>query len=164
MKKFNYCLLFSLTVFISGCVNSNMNVFDRPEDYFLDYWIKEEINIRVFDESRVYETGDNRVRYLDSHYEFDYNEVGEKTNPLIYSYYIMFKKENNYIVSAICISDPNISIYGLTMASSQDEVRDTFLDLGCTYLDHYSGVYPCYAMDDVEYRVYSWFIQVTYII
>ena len=68
MKKINFILLSFLYFSLAGCTSIDITV--RPNDYNLDYWVGESIDINGFDTSKIYEKSEERIVYLDSNCSF----------------------------------------------------------------------------------------------
>lgn len=116
MKKFSFVLLSLLCFSLTGCTTTDITI--RPNDYNLDYWIDETIDINEIDTSKIYEKSEERIVYLDSNYSFQSNVDGSLILPKeCVTYYFSFN-ENDWSVSSIHITDPSVKVFGLTMNSS----------------------------------------------
>ena len=140
------CLIYALTS--CGCVATNIDFEKRPSNLNLDYWFNEKIDLLNLDESHLYESG-KFDSYLDSKYNFVI-EKEEKKLPKTYVLYDINLEKS--MLHSITITDPSISIYGLSMNSSEGEIQNMFLNLGFTYLE-YSGLYPSYSNGKVEITI-----------
>ncbi len=114
------CLIFGLT----SCTTSNADITVRPKDYKLDYWLTEIVDVTKIDKSLFYESrcGGSET-YLDSRYNF-INVQGQKELPEKYVTYDV-NLEKSMIV-AILIKDPSITMYGLSMRSSETSIKKNF--------------------------------------
>ena len=64
-------IIFTLSFLILGLCSCNytpahdeIDINDRPKGYFLDYWIKEKIDITAIDQSLIYEITSNGYIYF----------------------------------------------------------------------------------------------------
>ncbi len=131
------CLIFGLT----SCATSNVDITVRPKDYKLDYWLTEIVDVTKIDKSLFYESRrEGSETYLDSRYNF-INVQGQKELPEKYVTYDV-NLEKSMIV-AILIKDPSITMYGLSMRSSETSIKRKLLRMGFTYQE-YSGMNPSY--------------------
>ena len=48
-------IIFTLSCLILGLSSCKIDINNRPKGYFLDYWIKEKIDIATIDKSLIYE-------------------------------------------------------------------------------------------------------------
>ncbi len=153
-------LLSSVCFSLTGCNSTDITV--RPNDYDLDYWISETVDINDIDASKIYEKSDEKVVYLDSNYSFQSNTDGAPIFPKEYVRYIFSFSENDWSVSSIHITDPSVKIFGLTMNSSANKIQYTLKKMGFEYLDRYSGLDPSYLKDNSEFRIYPTYISIDY--
>ncbi len=132
---------------------------ERPATYKLDFWICESIDIEALKASNIIEKQEEKIRYLDSKYTLEKNQDNEPVLPNTRANYILTNVNNNWMVTSIYITDPNIKIYGLSMKSSDQKIDSTLKARGYKFLN-YHGLYPAYSKDDVEIRIYPSFISV----
>lgn len=138
MKKIFICLFASvltlLTFVFSSCTYSK--VLKKPDDTTLEFWITD--NVASFDFSnhkQIYGVFGAK-RYYGKGYEPVYNETDDRFEEpehyVIYtvSAYPDCSNRSDY-VTRIEITDPNISVYGITCNSSLEEFEKVFTDLGC---------------------------------
>lgn len=140
------CLIFGLT----SCTTSNVDITVRPKDYKLDYWLTEIVDVTKIDKSLFYISEYGRYEtYLDSSYDF-INDQEEKKLPEKYVTYDV-NLEKSMIV-AILIEDPAITVYGLSMKSSEAAIKRKLLRMGFSYQE-YSGREPSYTTDDFNFTI-----------
>ncbi len=132
---------------------------DRPTSYKLDFWICESIDIETLKTSNIVEKQEEKIRYLDSKYTLEKNQDNEPILPNTRANYVLRNVNNNWIVTSIYITDPNIKIYGLSMKSSDRKIDSALKARGYKFLN-YCGLYPAYGKDDIEIRIYPSFISV----
>lgn len=87
--------------------------------------------------------------YLDSSYNF-INDQEQKELPEKYVTYDV-NLEKSMIV-AILIKDPSITVYGLSMKSSEAAIKRKLLRMGFSYQE-YSGREPSYTTDDFNFTI-----------
>ena len=147
------CLILGLCSCKSTPVPKEIDINNRPKGYFLDYWIKEKIDIATIDKSLIYEIRFSGViSILDSRYEFII-EQGEKKLPKKFVFYICkYSSTKEIMVESVVITDPSITVYGLSMNSSENFVNKTLIDMGFTYQE-YSGRSPSYIKDRFDFTI-----------
>lgn len=158
MKKISFVLLSLVCFSLAGCTSTDITI--RPNDYNLDYWIGENIDINSIEASKIYEKEEERIVYLDSHYIFETNTDGTPILPKKYVTYYFYFKENDWSVFSIHITDPGVQMFGLTMNSSARKIKNTFKKLGFEYIDGYSGLDPCYSKENIDFRIYPTYISI----
>ena len=140
------CLIFGLT----SCTTSNVDITVRPKDYKLDYWLTEIVDVTKIDKSLFYMCEYERYEtYLDSSYIF-INDQEEKKLPEKYVTYDVNLEKS--MIQTIIITDPSITIYGLSMKSSEFAIKRKLLRMGFTYQE-YSGMNPSYMTDDFNFTI-----------
>lgn len=140
------CLIFGLT----SCTTSNADITVRPKDYKLDYWLTEIVDVTKIDKSLFYESRrEESETYLDYRYNF-INVQGQKELPEKYVTYDV-NLEKSMIV-AILIKDPSITVYGLSMKSSESAIKRKLLRMEFSYQE-YSGMNPSYMTDDFNFTI-----------
>lgn len=159
MKKIRFVFLSFVCFSLIGCSNTDITV--RPHDSHRDYWIGETIDIQGIDASKIYEESAERILYLDSNYRFQNTIDGLLILPKeSVTYYFSFR-ENDWSVSSIYITDPNVKVFGLMMNSSKWKIRKTLKSLGFEYFDKYSGLDPCYLKENIKFRIYPTYISIS---
>ena len=92
------------------------------------------------------------ISILDSRYEFII-EQGEKKLPKKFVFYICkYSSTKEIMVESVVITDPSITVYGLSMNSSENFVNKTLIDMGFTYQE-YSGRSPSYIKDRFNFTI-----------
>ena len=157
--RFLFSFIFTLT--LMSCHN-NVDPLVRPDDYILDYWICDTVSHENLVEDNIYQESENTIRYLDSKYNFDKDENGKESFPNEYCFYQMILKNEMYVVSSIYICDSSIEIYRVSMKTDSNIVNKTFIGLGFSFLDQYSGFDACYSKNYTEFRIYPHYISIEY--
>ncbi len=140
------CLIFGLT----SCTTSNVDITVRPKDYKLDYWLTEIVDVTKIDKSLFYESRrEESETYLDSRYNF-INVQGQKELPKKYVTYDVNLEKS--MIQTILIKDPSITVYGLSMKSSEAAIKRKLLRMGFSYQE-YSGKNPSYMTDDFNFTI-----------
>lgn len=142
-----------MIVSLSGCIASKIDISAKPEDYNLDYWISQKIDTTTLDSSLLYESKNDVNTYLDSNYFFEEVE-GKRELPSRCVVYDVYVGEKQSMVETIKITDPTISVYGLSMNSSESVIKKTLLNMGFTYQEYY-GMYPSYIKDEYQFTINS---------
>ena len=92
------------------------------------------------------------ISILDSRYEFII-EQGEKKLPKKFVFYICkYSSTKEIMVESVVITDPSITVYGLSMNSSENFVNKTLIDMGFTYHEYY-GRNPSYIKDRFNFTI-----------
>lgn len=149
MKKIFVCLLASvltlITFVFSSCAYSK--VLKKPDDTSLEFWITDNVDSFDFSEHKEIYGVFGARKYYGKGYEPVYNEIDdtfeEPDHYVIYtiSSYPDCSNKSKY-VTRIEITDPNISVYGITCNSSLEEFERVFTELGCKIE---STMYSCIA-------------------
>lgn len=148
--KISFSTFFCLILGLSSCTAFKTDIRVRPRGYNLDYWIAEKIDVANMDSSLFYESKYEGVNiYLDSKYEF-IEEQGKTKLPEKYVIYD-FNIEKS-MIKVITITDPAISIYGLSMNSNETSIKRTLSNMGFSYQE-YSGMYPSYVKDNFYFII-----------
>lgn len=158
MKIISIVLFCFVCFSLAGCGDTDITV--RPNDYDLDYWIGETIDIDEIDASKIYEQSEEEIVYVDSDYSF---QIGTDCLPILSKERVIYHfsfREKKWSVSSIHITDPSVQMFGLTMNSSVRKIKNTFKKLGFEYIDGYSGLDPCYSKENIEFRVYPTYISI----
>lgn len=147
-SRLSYCMSL-ITFFFSlpGCTKLSIDVNERPNDYRLDYWLNDTIKFDELVNSSFYALKyDHVYTYLDSNYSFAAKE-NVKALPSYYVTYDVYVEDQNSKIQAIFITDPEVSIYGLSLKSNPSTINRTLLNMGFEYFDQYRGWYPSYSKD-----------------
>ena len=125
-----------MPLLLSGCTYHKF--LKRPEDTNLEFWITESCNSEDFkNKGCTYLPGwFGAEEYLDARYEpiKSYDEDGYETlsAPDVHVTYLISgypDTRNSWKVTRIEITDPTIIVYGLSMTSSKDEVKNRMKEL-----------------------------------
>ena len=122
MKK-SLILLPLLALSLTSCGK----YLDKPEDTNLEYWITERVTLEQAIEKGCTPIGGmfGGDMFLGSAYEMVEDEDHHKQLPEAHVKYILTgypDTTNKYAVTSIEITDPEVYVYGLTMASSKEEI------------------------------------------
>lgn len=150
-SRFFYCLLLLIFTSLTSCNKSEIDISKRPSDYKMDFWLNERIKSNELNDSLVYGyKSDSIYTYLDSHYSFKIKDKVKKL-PDYYVTYNVCLEEEIATIQAIFITDPKISIYGLSLKSSSYQINRTLSNMGFEYFDQYSGWYPSYLKKEYSF-------------
>lgn len=153
-----------LCLLATSCGQNDIDIKQRPNDYNLDYWICETTNYEAINESSFYEKNEKFLVCIDSNYAFIQAGENQKKFPKEYVKYTFYQvNTDEWLVGSICITDPKIEIYGLSINSSASEIAQTLEPMGFSYFDRYSGFDPCYQKDNFEFRVYSNYFSIEFL-
>ena len=133
-----------------------------PSDAKLAYWVGDIIDNEEIDQDFILtEFGKNY--YLDHNYTFEILDDGSKNIPKTHIFYFIEKYDDRHMfVDFIHITDPNITIYGLSINSSENEIFDKLTSCGFRYFDGYSGMDPDYTKDGLSITIDSFEISIEY--
>ena len=160
MKKF-LCLLSLMILPLTSCTTVYIDVTVMPRDAKLAYWVGDIIDNEEIDQDFIFTFLEEDKVYLDHNYAFDIAEDGSKKMPKINIYYSIEKYDDRHmIVDFISITDLNITIYGLSINSSENEIYDKLTSCGFTYFDGYSGRNPNYTKDGLSIEITSYHIAI----
>lgn len=121
-----------IPLLLSGC---SLNKFlKRPDDTNLEFWITESWSSEDFkNKGCTYLPGwFGAEEYLGSAYELIEDEEGHKEVPDIHVKYLRSgypDARDSWKVTHIEITDPTIVVYGLSMNSSKEEVKNRMKEL-----------------------------------
>ena len=125
MKK---AIVLWLSLWMLICLAGCSNKLARPETN-LEFWIAENVEDVDFSQYQQKHGLMGGRQYYGKAYTPATNENGEQTDPeecVIYTVtnYPDYTSRNSHITS-ISITDPNVSVYGLTVNSSSEDVKAT---------------------------------------
>lgn len=161
MKKI-FCLLTLPVLLLTSCNLQAIDFSKKPNDFPYPFWLADIINESDIDESLIYKKTFSTLRLLDSNYSFVIAENGEKKLPQKYVLYTFSPyKDEKIIVNDIRITDPKVSIYGLSMNTNERIVNQRLISYGFIYA-MYSGMDNSYFKDNYEIRIYSSYIDINY--
>ena len=111
-------------------INKGNVYLSRPDDYEADYWITEPKNSEI--PSLLYIPGFGGEIHVDSKYVNRKDiEKGRVENPpeecIVYTFGGYVDVLDGYAAINISITDPKITLYGLTMKSSEEDIDKTML-------------------------------------
>lgn len=145
------CLILGLCSCKSTPVPKEIDINNRPKGYFLDYWLKDEVDITTLDQSLIYEIRyGGTVVFLDSNYEFIIEQEEKKLPENYVLYYTNLEQTK---VRGIEIKDPSISLYGLSMNSDKEDIDKTLTNMGFSYYQGVIGSFPTYIKDNFEISI-----------
>lgn len=135
MKK-TICIAY-LIILSFLCVScSTTTIIEKPTDGDLEYWLAEKVD-------NVDWTGHDEIsglfggnEYLDKRYKGVLDEYGNVVHPEYYVSYTVSSypdySSKTKAVTSIDITDPDITIYGLSVNSSFEEIESKMKELGFT--------------------------------
>ena len=99
-------IIFTLSCLILGLCSCKIDINNRPKGYYLNYWLKDEVDITTLDQSLIYEIRyGGTVVFLDSNYEFIIEQEEKKLPENYVLYYTNLEQTK---VRGIEIKDPSI--------------------------------------------------------
>lgn len=137
MNKSKFLLggVLALSLFATAC-SSGSSVLTKPSDAAISFWIDDEVS----DSEKAKMTYISNClggigEYLDSAYSAT-KDGDDYVLPKVHVSYMLTKKDDltkeGNVVTAISISDPSITVYGLSMSSTEDEVTAKMESLSFT--------------------------------
>ncbi len=134
MKK-TICMVY-LIILSFLCVSCSTTIIEKPTDGDLEYWLGEKVD-------NVDWNGHDQItgvfggkEYLDKRYKGVLDEDGNVVHPEYYVSYTVTSypdySSKTKAVTSIDITDPNITIYGLSLNSSFEEIENKMKELGFT--------------------------------
>lgn len=122
MRFAKYLILFPVIFALSSCGKNGQSRLDRPEDTNLAVWITEPL-----DRNALTEKGCTSLpgwfgaeEWLDYRYEAKDGKAPEQSVTYLFQGYP--DVSDAWVATRIQISDPEITVYGLTMASAQEDI------------------------------------------
>lgn len=144
-------IIFTLSCLILGLSSCKIDINNRPNGYYLNYWLKDEVDITTLDQSLIYEIRyGGTVVFLDSNYEFIIEQEEKKLPENYVLYYTNLEQTK---VRGIEIKDPSISLYGLSMNSDKEDIDKTLTNMGFSYYQGVIGSFPTYIKDNFEISI-----------
>ena len=148
MKIKNIFLFFPLL--LCSCEPKEFDIAVKPLDFVLDYWIYDSVVRDHINSSHIFDETADSFYFLDSKYDLVNSEsISDKKMPLEKVVYSFYKIDEMWTVGAIYITDPAVSIYGLSINSKPWKIKKFFTDRGFEYLDYFYGRNPCYSKDNI---------------
>ena len=145
------CLILGLCSCKSTPGPKEIDINNRPKGYYLNYWLKDEVDITTLDQSLIYEIRyGGTVVFLDSNYEFIIEQEEKKLPENYVLYYTNLEQTK---VRGIEIKDPSISLYGLSMNSDKEDIDKTLTNMGFSYYQGVIGSFPTYIKDNFEISI-----------
>lgn len=133
MKK-RLFLIFIISIFtINGCSNPADLYFERPIDTNLEFWITQKVSLDEFKEKGcTFLPGwFGADEYLDSRYKADISTGTAMALEIHVTYLVTGYPDtlDDRTVTQIEITDPTINVYGLTINSTQKEIKERISDI-----------------------------------
>ena len=132
----------------------------RPSDWLLDYWVGDVVEYKDLDERNIYDRWDDNFSYMDSVYSCNIGSDGTVDYEKKRVDYGLWLQGESWIVRTIFFNDPDVEIYGLSMRSSEEEVKNFFLGMNFEYDNTFSGLDPCYRKYRIDFRVYHHYVSI----
>ncbi len=131
----------AMTVLIASLMKANESpqIPDKPEDTALEFWITENVEGVNWDEYKEVGPMYGAKEYFGKGYERAYRDSGEKQSPYV-SYLITAYPDyadGGQYITKIEITDPTVTVYGLTINSPFEEFDSLFQGKG--YELHITG-------------------------
>ncbi len=144
MKKYAIAIFAALwlcVLSLSACGDDP--ILAKPEDTALEFWITEKVSREDFQEHYCFEGVFGGLIYLGKDYPPP--ETAEDHSLIFPEHYVQYTvtaypdySSNKGIfdtVTKIQITDPDVSVYGITCNSSLEEFDKVFTNLGCSIQD-----------------------------
>lgn len=133
MKKKIFLLTTILSLTLCLCVGCSGNIPEKPDDTTLEFWIAEDVSSVDFS-THIARTG---VFGADEYFGYGYSPTVENGEQILPQYYVIYtvggypdtSDDWNYI-TRIQITDPEVTVYGITCNSSLDEFDKVMKGLG----------------------------------
>lgn len=126
----------ALLVVLAGCGADDVSLDVKPEKTNLEFWVKYEVEDEESLGQRMWWNSSEPAWYLAKGYEpsgFDKNgnANGLPEEYVLYAVYPYPRNSDSKKIVSIKITDPKISVYGITLNSSEADFEKTFKKLGC---------------------------------
>ncbi len=139
-KKSSVLNILVFTLILCGCSKdkeTQASYIDKPIDTNLEFWITQRVTLKEMeDKGCTYLPGwMGADEYLDSRYESD-TSGSMAIAPDIHVTYLVSGYPDTLDDSAITrieITDPSITVYGLTLESSETEIRERMNDVADSF-------------------------------
>ena len=160
-KSYRFFATIFLTFILFGC---GKNIIERPETN-LEFWICDNAdNIDFSGYQERYGLWGGR-EYYGSGYAPSLDENGQQIDPekcVIYTVtsYPDYSSKTHHITN-IAITDPEVNVYGLTVNSSEDEIKTSMLNNGFKLVNEGFPQVKSFRKGDVFIRFTNSFIQIT---
>ena len=152
MKKFLISTLLCLCmVSLTSCTsNADNKIIEKPNDTTLEFWVAQDVSNVDFSEHCQIVGMEGGSQYYGKDYgsiSVDDEQVYDHFQCVIYTItaYPDYSDGGEFITQ-IDITDPQVSVYGITCNSSFDDFDKTFQDLGCTIQDKGWGHVASYGV------------------
>ncbi len=113
---------------LNGCSANKVIYIERPDDTNLEFWITQRVSIKdLEDKGCTYLPGwMGAEEYLDSRYKADTSGDMAKAPEIHVTYLITGYPDtlDDRAITHIEITDPTITVYGLTLNSTESEIRE----------------------------------------
>lgn len=133
MKKKTFLLVTILVLTLGLCVGCTGKIPEKPDDTTLEFWIAEDVSSVDFS-THIARTG---VFGAHEYFGYGYSPTVENDEQILPQYYVIYTVGGypdtsdswNYI-TRIQITDPEVTVYGITCNSSLDEFDEVMKGLG----------------------------------
>ncbi len=164
MKKFlSVCLSIALTLVLclTGCEKKAI-FMQKPENTNLEFWITQEVTLSDFEGYQEKYGWFGANEFYGRGYEPTMSENNEQIDPEHYVKYLVTSypdySSSRLAVTQITITDPSVTVYGLTMGSSREEIVSTMEALG--YTTGQQGEELWVKKDNVTFRFHAEYIRI----
>lgn len=126
----------ALLVVFAGCGADDVSLDVKPEKTNPEFWVKYEVEDEESLGKRMWRNSSEPAWYLAKGYEpsgFDKNgnSNGLPEEYVLYAVYPYPRNSDSKKIVSIKITDPKISVYGITLNSSEADFEKTFRKLAC---------------------------------
>ena len=162
MEKFKYIIGATIFVLLLGACSSNKKdsdiYLDRPEDTNLEFWITQKVSFEDLDSKGcTYLPGwMGADEYLDSRYTAD-TSGDMAVAPGIHVTYLVTGYPDTLddrTITHIEITDPSITVYGLTLNSTDNEIINRVTDKTNSF-SYVTTVDECYLQFKIKNCTFS---------
>lgn len=138
MKK-GLCLILILLLVICVCASCSPSIYEEPDDMTLEFWIAQDVSSVDFSEyHEIVGWFGARQYYGKGYYPTEvFGENGEihYVEPTYYVKYLVGaypdESDGGQFVTRIDITDPDVTVYGISCNSSFEEFETAMEKLGC---------------------------------
>ena len=134
------------SLILTSCTHDD-NYLERPSDTNLEFWITQKVNEQEFkDKGCTYLPGwIGAEEYLDSRYVADTSEEMAKAPDVCVTYLLTGYPDlkDNPAITRIVITDPSITVYGLTINTSESAKIERMHPI-CTRFSFVTTTEECY--------------------
>lgn len=158
MKKKVSCLAAIFLLTLCLCAGCSDKIPEKPKDTALEFWIAEDVSSVDFG-TYIARTG---VFGAYEYFGYGYRPTVENDKQILPQHYVIYtvggypdtSDDWNYI-TRIQITDPEVTVYGITCNSSFDEFDEAMKGLGCK-IDEETATVHSATFGKVSFRLVSY--------